>query len=54
VVLPKGAEVVFANPWPVSSFTLQGKPILRFEGTRARDDNLKYTIQYRLVQDASD
>ena len=54
VVLPEGAEIVFADPWPASSFTLQGKPTLRFEGTRARDETLKCTIKYRLTETAAD
>jgi hypothetical protein len=54
VVLPEGAETVFADPWPASSFTLQGRRTLRFEGTRARDETLKFTIKYRLAEEASD
>ena len=54
VVLPEGAEIVSANPWPVSAFTLQGKPTVRFEGTRARNETLRYTIKYRLAEEASD
>jgi hypothetical protein len=54
VVLPEGAEIVSVNPWPVSTFTLQGKPTVRFKGTRARNETLKYTIQYRLAEEASD
>jgi hypothetical protein len=50
VVLPEGAEIVSANPWPVSSFTLQGKPTVRFEATRGRNDPFKYTVQYRLAE----
>jgi hypothetical protein len=54
VVLPKGAEIISANPWPISTFTLQGKPTVRFKATRGRNDPFKYTVQYRLAEQESD
>ena len=54
VVLPEGAEIVSVTPWPVAKFTLNNKPTVRFEATRGHDDPFKYTVQYRLVPQASD
>jgi hypothetical protein len=54
VVLPEGAEIVSTKPWPVSTFTLQGKPTVRFEATRGHNDPFKYTVQYRLAEEASE
>jgi hypothetical protein len=54
VVLPEGAEIVSVNPWPVFTFTLQGKPTVRFEATRGHNDPFKYTVQYRLAEEASE
>ena len=54
VVLPEGAEVVSVQPWPVAKFTLSNKPIVRFEATRGHDGPFKYTVQYRLSEEASD
>lgn len=51
VVLPEGAEIVSVDPWPVAKFTLTGRPTLRFEGTRGRNELFKYTVQYRLPPD---
>lgn len=53
VVLPEGAEIVSATPWPIAKFTLQGKPSIRFEATRGRNEPFKYTVQYRLPPEAS-
>ena len=48
VVLPKGAEIVEVNPWPVATFRLNDKPTVRFEGTRGRTEPFKYRVKYRL------
>jgi hypothetical protein len=54
IVLPAGAEIISASPWPESTFTLQGRPSVRFTGVRARDEALKYTIKYRLAEKVSE
>jgi hypothetical protein len=51
VVLPQGAEIVSVTPWPVATFTLRGRPTVRFEATRGRNEPFKYTIQYRLPRE---
>jgi len=48
VVLPEGAEIVSITPWPVAKFTLKGRPTVRFEATRGRNDLFKYAVKYRL------
>ena len=48
VVLPEGAQIVEAKPWPVATFTLNDKPTVRFEGTRGRNEPFKYSVKYRL------
>jgi hypothetical protein len=48
VVLPQGAEIVSVTPWPVATFTLEGRPTVRFEATRGRNEPFRYTVQYRL------
>jgi len=48
VVLPRGAEIVSAEPWPVAAFTLDGHPTVRFEGTRGQNEPFRYTVKYRL------
>ena len=53
VVLPEGAEIVSVTPWPVATFTLQGKPTIRFKATRGSNERFKYTIQYRLPAEPS-
>ncbi len=53
VVLPEGAQIVSAEPWPVAAFTLNNKPTLRFETTRGRSEPFKYTVRYRLPADPS-
>lgn len=54
VVLPEGAQIVSVTPWPVATFTLQGKPTVRFQATRGRNEPFKYTIQYRLPAEPSE
>jgi len=54
VVLPEGAEIVSAKPWPVAKFTLGNKQIVRFEAIRGRNDPFKYTVQYRLSEEGTD
>jgi hypothetical protein len=54
VVLPEGAEIVSVKPWPVAKFTLNKKPTVRFETTRGHNDPFQYTVQYRLLKEASD
>ena len=54
VVLPDGAEIVSVNPWPVTQFTLMGKPTLRFVATRGSKEPFEYTIQYRLPEETSE
>jgi hypothetical protein len=53
VVLPQGAEIVSVTPWPVATFTLRGKPTVRFEATRGRNEPFRYTIQYRLPAESA-
>jgi hypothetical protein len=48
VVLPPGAEVVSATPWPATVFTLGDRTAVRFEAVRGRNDRFKFTVQYRL------
>ena len=48
VVLPPGAEVVAATPWPATVYTLGDRSALRFEGVRGRNDRFKFSVQYRL------
>lgn len=49
VVLPEGAEIVSAEPWPVAQFTLGGKPSVRFEAVRGRNEPFRFTVRYRLA-----
>jgi len=51
LVLPPGAEIVSASPWPVASFTLDNRPTIRFEATRGRNEPFEYTVQYRLASE---
>jgi hypothetical protein len=54
VVLPEGAEIVSATPWPAATFTLNNKRTVRFESKRGPNEPFQYTIQYRLPTDFSD
>lgn len=49
VVLPEGAELVAAEPWPVAKLTLNKRTAVRFEATRGQNDRFHYTVQYRLA-----
>lgn len=53
VVLPEGAQIVSATPWPAATFTLNNKPTVRFESKRGYNEHFEYTIQYRLPDDSS-
>lgn len=48
VVLPPGAEVVSATPWPAAVYTLADRTVLRLEGVRGRNERFKFSVQYRL------
>ncbi len=54
IVLPSGAKIVSANPWPAAKFTLGDKTAVRFEATRGRNEPFAYTIQYRLATEEPD
>lgn len=53
VVLPEGAEIVSATPWPAAAFTLNNKPTVRFESKRGCNERFEYTIRYRLPDDSA-
>jgi hypothetical protein len=53
VVLPEGAEIVSATPWPAATFTLNNKLTVRFESKRGCNERFEYTIQYRLPADST-
>ena len=53
VVLPEGAEIVSATPWPAATFTLNNRPTVRFESKRGYNEHFEYTIQYRLPDDSA-
>lgn len=48
VVLPPGAEVTSAVPWPANVYTLGDRTAVRFEGVRGRNERFKFSVQYRL------
>ncbi len=48
VVLPPGAEVVAATPWPATVYTLGDRTALRFEGVRGRNERFKFSVRFRL------
>ena len=53
VVLPNGARIVSATPWPAATFTLNNKTTVRFESKRGPNERFQYTIRYRLPADSS-
>jgi hypothetical protein len=53
VELPRGAEVFAADPEPVSQWTMNGVPILRFSGAGRSGGKFNYRIEYTLPEPAA-
>jgi hypothetical protein len=54
VVLPEGAQIISAEPWPVAQFTLGGKTGVRFQAIRGLSESFKYTVRYRLAAEKAE
>lgn len=53
ILLPKGAELVSANPTPTLDFVRDGRPAIRLQAVRGRNEKFKYSVRYRLADQAA-